>query len=134
MVAGARVLWEDPWMLKIDRHGFLALALGMNLGACYTSAGMQSSSMGQQRSMPGPTGEEAYAPAQECVGWTPTGECNQWQPVQEAAYAPAQECVGWTPTGECSRWEPRQEAFAPTQECVGWSPTGECSRWEPRRE
>jgi hypothetical protein len=133
-VADDRVLWEDPCMLKIDRHAFLALALGMNLGACYTASPPPSSSMGnQQRSMPGPTSEAGYGPVQECVGWTPAGECNQWEPRQEAM-APVQECVGWTPAGECNQWAPGGEAFAPVQECVAWTPANECSRWEPRSE
>jgi hypothetical protein len=106
-------VWEDPGMLKIDRQGFLALALGMQLGACYTSSTTPPpSGGGGQKMMPtsemSPTGESAMAPAQECVGWTPTGECNKWEPRNEAM-APAQECIGWTPTGECNKWEPRNE-------------------------
>ncbi len=115
-------------MLKIDRSAFLALALGMNLGGCYSSPPPQQTMGNTTRSMPGPTSETAYAaPHNECVGWTPTGECSQW----EAATAPQNECVGWTPTGECNKWD---AAVAPQNECVGWTPTGECNKWEPRHE
>jgi hypothetical protein len=114
-------------MLKIDRNAFLALALGMNLGACYTSPSPQPTMGNQTRPMPGPVSETAYAaPHNECVAWTPTGECNKWQ-----ASAPHNECVGWTPTGECNKWD---TAVAPQNECVAWTPTGECSKWEPRHE
>ncbi len=101
-----------PFGLKVDRQGFLALALGMQLGGCFVSTTPAPPST--PRNMPGPSNEmaptgEAMAPAQECTGWTPTGECNRWEPRGEAVMAPAQECVGWTPTGECSKWEPRRE-------------------------
>jgi len=76
-------------MLKIDRHGFLALAMGMHLGACYTSSAPPPANP-QPQTMPGPSNEMA-----------PTGE--------GAMMAPAQECVGWTPAGECNQWEPRGE-------------------------
>jgi hypothetical protein len=101
-------------MLKVDRQAFLALALGMQLAGCYTSTTpMGGQPMGQPRQTPGPANEMApsheghMAPAQECTGWTPTGECNKWEPRNEMA--PAQECTGWTPTGECNKWEPRKE-------------------------
>ena len=102
-------------MLKIDRQAFLALAMGMNLGACYVSSPPPPPQ--QPRQMPGPanemapTGEGAMAPADECVAWTPTGECNRWEPRNEGGgmMAPAQECIAWTPTGECNKWEPRKE-------------------------
>ncbi len=117
-------MWEDRTMLKIDRGAFLALALGMNLGACYSSSPPPQQPMGNgaARTMVGPTAETAYAPHNECVGWTPAGECTDWQ-----AAAPHDECTGWTPTGECNQW-------APVNECVGWTPTGECNQWEPRHE
>ena len=118
-------------MFKIDRKAFLALALGMSAGGCYVStpppAGYYPQPAPSPQAAPTPGGEpasRAAAPQDECVGWTPTGECNQWEPM---AAAPQDECVGWTPTGECNRWEP-------TQECVGWTPTGECNQWEPYRE
>ena len=102
-------------MLKIDRQAFLALAMGMHLGACYTSPSTPPPGQPRQ-AMPGPSNEmgmsptgEGMAPADECVGWTPTGECNKWEPRNEGGYMPTQECVGWTPTGECNKWEPRNE-------------------------
>jgi hypothetical protein len=82
-VADTPPLWEDPGMLKIDRQAFLALALGMNLGACYTQASGTAGVGPQPRVMPQPTAEAGYGPAQECVGWTPSGECNQWEPRRE---------------------------------------------------
>ncbi len=102
-------------MLKIDRQAFLALAMGMNLGACYVSS--PPPQQPRQTTMPGPANEMAptveggsMAPADECVNWTPTGECNRWEPRNEGGMmAPAQECIAWTPTGECNRWEPRKE-------------------------
>ena len=99
-------------MLKIDRQGFLALAMGMQLAGCYTSPSTPPPA-GGRKMMPtnemAPTGETGMAPAQECVGWTPTGECNKWEPRNEGGMAPVQECVAWTPTGECNKWEPRNE-------------------------
>lgn len=96
-------------MLKIDRHAFLALAFGMNIGACYTSAPPPGPRYpGPQQPQTAPrSNEAAYGPTQECVGWDPSGECTQWEPRGESAYAPAQECVGWDATGECTQWEPR---------------------------
>jgi hypothetical protein len=84
-------------MLKIDRKAFLALALGMSVGGCYTSN--PPPAVGPATS-PAPAAAPA-APQDECIGWTPTGECNKWEPTQE--------CVGWTPTGECNKWEPYHE-------------------------
>ena len=118
-------------MLKIDRQAFLALALGMNLGACYTQASGTAGYGTQPRVMPQPTAEAGYGgPAQECVGWTPSGECNQWEPRNEVGMSPTQECIQWDPSGECTDWD----QIEPAQECVGWTPAGECNRWEPRRE
>jgi hypothetical protein len=126
-------------MLKIDRQGFLALALGMNLGACYTNP--PPSNMGPggggygQPMQTAPTSEASYAPSQECVGWTPAGECSQWAPRHEGhGMAPVAECIGWTPAGECNQWDQGGGGMAPANECIGWTPTGECNRWEPRRE
>jgi hypothetical protein len=111
-------------MLKIDRKAFLALALGMSMGGCYTSSPPPAA-----YPQAGPAQPPAYqsprtAPHAECIGWTPAGECNEWESM---AAAPQDECIGWTPTGECNAWEP-------TQECVGWTPTGECNKWEPYHE
>lgn len=115
--------------MKIDRQAFLSLAMGMQLGGCYvTPATSGSAYPQQQRPMaPQPT-TEAHAPTQECVAWTPAGECYQW--AQATSHAPVQECVGWAPSGECVQWD----NVGPTQECIGWTPTGECNRWEPYRE
>lgn len=93
-------------MLKIDRQAFLALALGMNLGGCYTSA--QPAAIGRSTTAPQPAVRRGMAPVQECVEWTPAGECSRWEPQQEA-YAPTNECTGWTPAGECNQWEPHNE-------------------------
>ncbi len=114
-------------MLKIDRKAFLALALGMSAGACYVSPSPPPAAYPRQapaQAQPGADQPPSAAPQDECVGWTPTGECNQWESM---AAAPQDECIGWTPTGECNAW-------APTQECVGWTPTGECNQWEPINE
>lgn len=59
-----------------------------------------------------------------CTQWDATGECIGW-----AAPAPTQECVGWTPAGECNAWQPVAEVYAPVSECVGWDPSGECIQW-----
>ena len=95
-------------MLKIDRKAFLALALGMSAGGCYVStpppAGYYPQPAPSPQAAPTPAGAPAprtAAPQDECIGWTPTGECNRWEPTQE--------CVGWTPTGECNQWEPYRE-------------------------
>jgi hypothetical protein len=112
-------------MLKIDRKAFLALALGMSVGGCYVNTNPPPGPRPQMApAQPQPPQGPQVAPQQECVGWTPTGECNEWEAM---AAAPQDECIGWTPTGECNQWQP-------TQECVGWTPTGECNRWEPYHE
>jgi hypothetical protein len=88
-------------MLKIDRKAFLALALGMNLGAC---GGKQTPapSNNETKSMPGPTNESmAVAPHNECIDWDPKGECIKWQPTEE--------CTAWDPKGECTKFEPIKE-------------------------
>jgi hypothetical protein len=111
--------------MKIDRQGFLALALGLNAVGCYVSSPpptyMGPPGRPPAASAPAPAVEAASGPTQECVGWTPAGECNLWEPLQ--GYQPTQECVGWTPAGECNQWQPADE-------CVGWTPAGECNRWE----
>lgn len=112
-------------MLKIDRHAFLALALGMNLGACFTSSAPPPSDPTMQRGGPmenSPTAE-GTAPTGEGGPTTETGMA----PTGEGGIAPRDECIKWNPKGECTQ-------VAPTQECIGWSPTGECTKWEPRRE
>lgn len=120
------MMWEDR-DVRINREGFLALALGMNAVGCYVSSPQPSyftqPSPPAPPPPPAPADEAAYQPTQECVGWTPAGECNLWEPRQE--YEPTSECTGWTPTGECNAWQPADE-------CVGWTPAGECNRWEPR--
>jgi hypothetical protein len=89
-------------MLKIDRKAFLALALGMNLGACGGKAAPASTTTTEQKGTMSPTGEGmAAAPHNECIEFTPTGECTKWEPTQE--------CVAFSPTGECQKWEPRHE-------------------------
>jgi hypothetical protein len=92
-------------MLKIDRSAFLALALGMNLGACGGSATPAPANPGSgptTKATPGPTSESmAMAPHNECIGWDPKGECTKW--------APTEECVAFDPKGECTKWEPRKE-------------------------
>src|SRR6187402_3630909 len=113
-------------MLKIDRKAFLALALGMSVGGCYTNPppAAYPQPQGQPMQAEPPYQGQSAAPQDECVGWTPTGECNQWESM---AAAPQDECVGWNRAGECNRWEPARE-------CVGWTPTGECNQWQPYRE
>ena len=100
-------MWEDiASMLKIDRTAFLALALGMNLAGCYTKStattGTPGSNTGMTKKMPPPTHEGmAVGPHNECVEFSPTGECTRWEPTEE--------CVQFDPTGECTKWEPQGE-------------------------
>jgi hypothetical protein len=114
-------------MLKIDRKAFLALALSMSAGGCYSANPPPAA---YPRAAPAPAPGEAEgqgamaAPHEECVGWTPTGECNQWEDMPAA---PQDECVGWNRAGECNRWDPPRK-------CVSWTPTGECNDWEPSHE
>ncbi|MBX3161010.1 MAG: hypothetical protein KF773_33935 [Deltaproteobacteria bacterium] len=97
-------------MLKIDRNAFLALALGMNLAACFsggkaggpatTGPGVTDTHSGKR--MPPPSGEAGMmAPHGECVEFDPSGECTRWEPTQE--------CVEFDPSGECTKWEPHGE-------------------------
>jgi len=129
LVAASRILWEDPGMLKIDRQAFLALALGMNLGACFTSSAPAQT--GPEITNPddkgggGPTAE-GTAPTTES-GMAPTREGGMAPTREGGTVAPTQECMKWNPKGECTQ-------VAPTQECVAWSPTNECTKWQPRRE
>jgi hypothetical protein len=107
--------------MPIDRKKFLMLALSMSFGA----TGCTQST--PPAVMPANTADDPMsraAPADECVDWSPTGECVQW-----AGAAPADECVDWSPTGECTQWVPADEGWGPTDECVDWSPTGECIDW-----
>ncbi len=113
-------------MLTFDRQTFLALAFGLHAGACGSTTPAPTP-IGNQTVETAPAQETSMAPAQECIGWTPAGECNEWMPAGEAAYAPATECMGYSPAGECNQWEP-------VQECVGWTPTGECNAWQPANE
>jgi hypothetical protein len=122
--------------VDIDRKAFLALAMGMNSGACIVvqqrdtvappvantvQVAPSQTVQVTQVSQPGyvaPT-SEAYAPTQECIGWGPNGACNRWEPVAE---------------GQVGYVAPTSEAYAPTQECVGWAPNGQCNRWAPTSE
>ncbi|MEJ7602819.1 MAG: hypothetical protein WKG01_33335 [Kofleriaceae bacterium] len=108
-------------MLKIDRQAFLALALGMNLGACFSSSAPAGTSPAMMEKGGQPSGDPTTQ-----GGMTPTTESGMAPTREGAMVAPREECVSWNPKGECTQ-------VAPQQECVGWSPTGECTKWEPRR-
>ena len=129
LVAAPGILWEDPGMLKIDRQAFMALALGMNLGACFSSSAPAGTSpaMMEKGGQPAgdPTTQGGMTPTTE-AGMAPTREGGMAPTGEGGMVAPREECVNWNPKGECTQ-------VAPTQECVGWSPTGECTKWEPRR-
>ena len=103
--------------MTIDRKRFLALALGMSLGACggkgkTPDTGVSTKSDGTM--VQSPTGEGGGKTMDDlsCNGYDPTNECVSWnEGTVLNGYTPTGECVRWDPTGECNAW--------------GYNPTGE---------
>ena len=137
--------------MQIDRKKFLLVAAGLSqsLGCVAQSppvaAGPHHNPYGPVQpapapvqpapvaTQPGPRVPGTVTPRDECVAWSPRGECSQWesqvaepageawQPVAEGAVP----CTEWSPQNECIAWG---QALA-NDTCAQWDPTGECIRW-----
>ena len=103
--------------MTIDRKRFLALALGMSLGACGGGAKGKSPEPVSNTGDPVTTTGAGAGGARtmddlECNGYDPTNECVSWNDgTTLPGYTPTSECIRWTPTDECNAW-----AYNPTGE------------------
>jgi hypothetical protein len=103
--------------MLIDRNRFLALALGMSLGACGGGQKPAPAPSNTSGAMEMGTTDEAGGTARtmddlQCNGYDPTNECVSWNDgTVLQGYAPTSECIRWTPTDECNAW-----AYSPTGE------------------